>query len=208
MSTILNFFHYVVLLSSGVQGAKISIKDQLNEQTLLRLFSFAFADNVFDLCFGHILNIDHLSDILFALGFALLYLQIPHRKNAIKLLITIGNSLSLCLTIINGMERVLLFKNDYTLAVVSVVCSALWEEFVTAILAEEPIIKTMLSNQRYHITVSAETITYVLLIQNGVDRTSVQSIIVLSTSLFTMICNTFSIKGNANLRKITLHIKQ
>lgn len=215
MLTILNFFYSVVLLSYGAEFARAQIKKQRNDYALLLcLFSLVFLDSfIFELCFWHtytpVLNNNCLFDALFTVGTAMIYMQVSHRKSGEKnLIIFIGDSLNLCLTIINGAERALFFENDYALAVFSALCSALWDEIVISILAGDPIVKTMLSNQCYHITVIAETLIYALLLQNGIDRTYAQGLIALSSLFFTMICNTFSTKGNTNSRKKAHYIKR
>lgn len=191
---ILKVIYFLGLASCGIQGVQRAYRKQLSTpRHILSAFLSAFGGGLTrDACLLNthpaVFAITCLPEIIIALGSALLYLHFSCINRHIELCVVLADSLGLAQFITIGVDRALSFKENYTLAFFSGVCTSLGGGIISSILSGETIKKVMCSNLPYRIIDVAGTALYIILIKNDIDQTCAQATIVFLT-FFAIFCN-------------------
>ncbi len=197
---ILKIIYYLGLASCGMQGIQKSYK-KTHSNTLIQhlrnyISSFLSAfgggvirDGLMLRTHPAVFTKDALQDLLITLGSALFYSKILYKKRCIELLIILTDAIGLAQFITIGVDRALLFKENYAFAVLCGVITSLGGGILSSVFTGESIKKIIQSNFIYRLIDIVGAIIYVILLIKDIDQTISQVVVVFYTLFLIIICN-------------------
>lgn len=196
---ILKLIYYLGLASCGMQGIQKNYNKHSNALIqhlcdFISSFLAAFGggllrDGVMLHTYPAVFTKDGFQDVLIALSSALFYSKTLYKKRYMELLIILTDAISLAQFTTIGIDRALLFKENYAFAVLCGIITSLGGGILSSIFTGESIKKIIQSNFIYRLIDIVGAIIYVILLKKGIDQIFSQVVVVLYTFFLIIICN-------------------